>query len=224
MTIKEYKSEIEFSLGAPIVEVEVTKYIESYIERAFRELKRYISTPYFTTIPFTGTAIDLTSYNVYSVINVMRSEPTYGTFMQDADVFTMASSYYNMNNINNYVNRMLILQQRNTLATDLDFIWNMETKQLFISTNPPFPPALTIQYTKDYQDVSEIKDPYWTDILLRLAIAYTKQALGRVRGKYTLNSAQYNLDGETLINEANAEIESIRTHLVTNCEVLYPID
>lgn len=224
MTMQEYKEEIEYSLGAPIVEVEVKNYLEVYINRAFKELKRYISTPYFTTIPFTGTAINLSSYNVYSVINVMRGEPTYGTFMQDADVFTMASSYYNMNNVNNYVNRMLILQQRNTIATDLDYMWNIENKTLYISTNPPFPPCLTIQYTKDYQSVDEIKDPYWTDILLRLAIAYSKQALGRVRAKYTLNSAQYNLDGETLINEANAEIEGIRTHLMTNCDVSYPID
>jgi hypothetical protein len=224
MTIEEYKDEILMSLGAPIVQIEIKDYIPQYINRAFRELKRYISTPHFVTVPYTGAAIDLTSYNVYSVINVMRSQPTYGTFIQDADVFTLASSYYNMNNIDNYVNRMAILQQRNTLATDLDFIWNSETKQLFISTNPPFPPALTIQYTKEYTKVDDIKDPYWTDLLLRLAIAYSKQALGRVRGKYTLNSAQYNLDGETLINEANTEIENIRTHLITNCDVVYPID
>ena len=224
MTIEEYTDEILMSLGAPIVQIEIKDYIPQYINRAFRELKKYISTPHFVTVPYTGMAIDLTSYNVYSVINVMRSQPTYGTFIQDADVFTLASSYYNMNNIDNYVNRMAILQQRNTLAADLDFIWNSETKQLFISTNPPFPPALTIQYTKEYAKVDDIKDPYWTDILLRLAIAYSKQALGRVRGKYTLNSAQYNLDGETLINEANTEIENIRTHLVTNCDVVYPID
>lgn len=224
MTLNDYVDEILMSLGAPVVEIEIKDYIPKYVERAFRELKRYISTPHFITVPYTGAAIDLTSYNVYSVINVMRSQPTYGTFIQDADVFTLASSYYNMNNINNYVNRMAILQQRNTLATDLDFIWNSETKQLFISTNPPFPPALTIQFTKEYSKIDDVKDPYWTDILLRLAIAYSKQALGRIRGKYTLNSAQYNLDGETLINEANTEIENIRTHLITNCDVVYPID
>lgn len=224
MTLNDYVDEILMSLGAPVVEIEIKDYIPKYVERAFRELKRYISTPHFITVPYTGAAIDLTSYNVYSVINVMRSQPTYGTFIQDADVFTLASSYYNMNNINNYVNRMAILQQRNTLATDLDFIWNSETKQLFISTNPPFPPALTIQFTKEYSKIEDVKDPYWTDILLRLAIAYSKQALGRIRGKYTLNSAQYNLDGETLINEANTEIENIRTHLITNCDVVYPID
>lgn len=224
MNIQEYADEIELSLGSPIVEIEVKQYIPRYIQRAFRELKRYINTSSLMTIAYTGLAINLTGKNVYSVINVMRSQPTYGTFMQDADVFTMASSYYNMNNIDQYTNRMTILQQRNTISTDLDFIWENETKTLYISTNPPFPPALTIQYVKDYQDVSEITDPYWIDLILRLSMAYTKQALGRARGKYQLNSAQYNLDGEMLINEANQEIVDIRNYLQANHDNLYTID
>lgn len=224
MTIQEYIDEVEFSLGAPVVNLEIKGYTERFIMRAFRELKRYISTPSFITVPYAGTAIDLSSYNVYTVINVMRNQPTYGTFIQDADVFSLASSYYNMNNIDNYTNRMLILQQRNTISTDLDYLWNPDTKQLLISTNPPFPPALTIQYVKDFKDVSEVTDPYWVDILLRLSIAYSKQALGRIRSKYKLQGAQYDLDGDTLIQEANSEIETIRNHLIENCDINYPID
>lgn len=224
MNIEEYVDEIEFSLGAPVVEIEVKPYIERYVQRAFRELKRYINTTSLMTVGYTGNAINLTGQNVYSVVSVMRSQPTYGTFMQDADVFTLASSYYNMNNIESYTNRMTILQQRNTISTDLDFIWENETKTLYISTNPPFPPGITIQYVKDYQDVSEITDPYWIDLILRLSTAYTKQALGRVRGKYTLNSAQYGLDGETLINEANQEIVDIRTYLQANHDNIYVVD
>lgn len=224
MNIEEYVDEIEFSLGAPVVEIEIKPYINRYVQRAFRELKRYINTTSLMTIAYTGNAINLTGKNVYSVLYVMRSQPTYGTFMQDADVFTMASSYYNMNNIEDYTNRMTILQQRNTISTDLDFIWEFETRTLYISTNPPFPPALTIQYVKDYQDVSEITDQYWIDLILRLATAYSKQALGRIRGKYQLNGSQYSLDGETLINEANQEIVDIRTYLQTNHDNIYVID
>lgn len=224
MTIQEYIDEIEFSLGAPVVEIEIKGYTERCVMRAFRELKRYISTPSFITVPYTGTAIDLSANNVYSVINVMRNQPTYGTFIQDADVFSLASSYYNMNNIDNYTNRMLILQQRNTISTDLDFLWNYDTKQLLISTNPPFPPALTIQYVKDFKDVSEVTDPYWVDLLLRLSTAYAKQMLGRIRSKYKLQGAQYDLDGDTLIQEANQEITDIRNHLMENCDINYPID
>ena len=224
MNIQEYVDEIEFSFGAPLVQIEIKGYTERYVQRAFRELKRYINTSSLMTVAYTGQAINLTGKNVYSVINVMRSQPTYGTFMQDADVFTMASSYYNMSNIEDYTNRMTILQQRNTISTDLDFIWEADTKTLYINTNPPFPPALTIQYVKDYQDVSEVTDAYWIDLILRLATAYSKQALGRIRGKYQLQGAQYNLDGETLINEANQEIVDIRTYLQANHDNLYTID
>lgn len=224
MNIQEYVDEIEFSFGAPVVDIEIKGYTERYVQRAFQELKRYINTSSMMTVPYTGLAIDLTGKDVYSVIKVVRSQPTYGTFMQDADVFTLASSYYNMNDISSYTDRMTILQQRNTISTDLDFIWEPNTKTLYISTNPPFPPALTISYVKDYKDVSEITDPYWIDLILRLGTAYSKQALGRIRSKYTLNSAQYNLDGETLINEANQEIIDIRTYLQANHDILYTID
>ena len=224
MNISEYVDEIEFSLGAPVVALEIKGYTQRYVQRAFNELKRYINTSSLMTIPYTGNAINLTGQNVYSVICVMRSQPTYGTFMQDADVFTMASSYYNMNNIEDYTNRMTILQQRNTISSDLDFIWENETKTLYISTNPPFPPALTIQYVKDYKDVSEITDPYWIDLILRLGTAYTKQALGRIRGKYKLNSSQYDLDGDTLIAEANQEIVELREYLQSNHDNIYVID
>lgn len=224
MNINEYVDEIEFSLGAPLVEVEIKNYTQRCVERAFREIKRYINTSSLMTVANTGLDIDLSGQNVYSVICVMRSQPTYGTFMQDADVFTLASSYYNMNNINSYTDRMSILQQRNTISTDLDFIWEPETKILHISTNPPFPPAFTIQYVKDYKDVSEIVDPYWIDLILRLATAYAKQVLGRIRGKYKLNSSQYDLDGDTLIAEANQEIVDLRTYLQTNHDNIYTID
>ena len=208
-----------------VVDEETKTYTgEQLTEMKVAELKRYINTSSLMTVAYTGNAINLTGQNVYSVICVMRSQPTYGTFMQDADVFTMASSYYNMNNIEDYTNRMTILQQRNTISTDLDFIWENETKTLYISTNPPFPPALTIQYVKDYKDVSEVTDPYWIDLILRLSTAYTKQALGRARGKYKLNSSQYELDGDTLIAEANQEIVDLRQYLQANHDNIYVID
>ena len=40
-----------------------------------------------------------------------------------------------------------------------------------------------------------------------------KKALGRARSKYTIEGSNVNLDGETLLTEANAELETIRTEL-----------
>jgi hypothetical protein len=90
--------------------------------------------------------------------------------------------------------------------------------------NPPYVNAITIQYIPDYKDVEEITEVFWIDKILKLATAYAKLVLGRVRSKYTLNSAQYNLDGETLLSEAKEEIQEIQTFLNTNVDYVLPID
>ena len=43
--------------------------------------------------------------------------------------------------------------------------------------------------------------------------ANMKKALGRSRSKYTIEGSNVSLDGETLLTEANAELEAIRTEL-----------
>ena len=40
-----------------------------------------------------------------------------------------------------------------------------------------------------------------------------KKALGRTRSKYTIEGSNVSLDGETLLSEANAELEAIRAEL-----------
>ena len=90
--------------------------------------------------------------------------------------------------------------------------------------NPPYDNQITIAYVPDYQSVEEITEVYWVDIILKLSTAYAKQVLGRIRSKYSLNSAQYSLDGETLLNEAKEEITEITTYLRSNVDLAFPID
>ena len=61
-------------------------------------------------------------------------------------------------------------------------------------------------------------------MLLRLALALSKEALGRIRGKYKLNNALYDLDAEQLLSEGREELAAIREYLQTNSDLVYPID
>ena len=88
----------------------------------------------------------------------------------------------------------------------------------------PWDNQITIVYVPDYQSVEEITEVYWVDFIIRLATAYAKQVLGRIRSKYSLNSAQYGLDGETLLAEAKEEIAEITTYLRSNVDLAFPID
>jgi hypothetical protein len=144
--------------------------------------------------------------------------------MNTLDVFGLNLTYSAITNMNAYADRMLRLQQINTISTDLDFIWDAHNKQLSVTMNPPFTNMITIQYIPDYKDVEEITEVFWMDIILRLATAYAKQVIGRIRSKYTLNSSTYNLDGETMLSEANTEIQEIRSFLTANQDIVFPID
>lgn len=183
-----------------------------------------MTVPYATSTQGVGTTIDLSDKNVYNVIKVMRPDSYNSMSMNTLDVFGLNLTYSAITNMDAYANRMLRLQQMNTISTDLDFIWDAHTKKLSVTVNPPFTNMITIQYIPDYKDVEEITEVFWQDIILRLATAYAKQIIGRIRSKYTLNSSTYSLDGETMLSEANAEITEIRTFLTTNDDLIFPID
>jgi hypothetical protein len=180
------------------------------------------------TIPWNsangGNTINLKDKNVYSIINVMRSSSYNSLSVNSLDVFGLAQSYSAVTNLDAYMNRMLRLLQMNTISADLDFVWDAHRKQLSVTTNPSYDNQITIAYVPDYQSVEEITEVYWVDIILKLSTAYAKQVLGRIRSKYSLNSAQYGLDGETLLNEAKEEITEITTYLRSNVDLAFPID
>ena len=230
MTLAEYTDEVLFSLGGTVLDIEIEKDIPRCVNKAFREVKQYVTTPAYMTIPFAaqsqgiGGTIDLKDKNVYSVINVMRPDTYNSLSMNIVDVFGLNYIYSAVTNMDAYAQRMLRLQQMNTISTDLDFVWDAHRKQLSVTMNPPYTNMITIQYIPDYKDVEEITEVFWVDIILKLATAYAKQVLGRIRSKYTLNSSQYSLDGETLLNEANTEIQEVQTFLKTNVDLAFPID
>ena len=60
--------------------------------------------------------------------------------------------------------------------------------------------------------------------MIRLGMAYVKQTLGRIRSKYRMTAAPYELDGDTLLNEAQSELSEIREFLRSNDNLIFPID
>ena len=93
---------------------------------------------------------------------------------------------YNMQNyMYNYMSYNTLMQIRNTSSTDFSFLYNKEENNLYINvaTNPPS--KVTIEYVPRYESVEDIKSDYWIDMLMRLAVAQAKVAVGRIRSRYT---------------------------------------
>ena len=84
---------------------------------------------------------------------------------------------------------------------------------IYCTHRDPRPSQVTIRYVPDYKDVSEINNDTWLDYLIRMSVANMKLALGRSRSKYTIEGSNVSLDGDTLLAEANSELETIRNEL-----------
>ena len=225
MTMQEIVQQVSFMLGIPANENVEDLQIEQAVLIAFRELKRYMKTPVDKTVPF-QRRLDLVKLgiNTKKVLNVQAAYPRIGLTMGSIDsgnVFQVAAAVNTYSavgqtssiNIDPIMTEMAMAQVRNTLTTDFQWRYDIDNQVVYCTHREPVPTQVTITYTPDYQDVSEIQNDTWIDYLLRMSEANMKKALGRSRSKYQIEGSNVSYDGEILLQEANTELEAIRTEL-----------
>ena len=225
MTMQEIVQQVSFMLGMPANDNTEQLQIEQAVLIAFRELKRYMKTPVDLTVPFQHR-LDLVKLGIKTkkVLNVQCAYPRVGLVMSSIDsgnVFQVAAAVNTYSaigqtsslNIDPIMTEMAMAQVRNTLSTDFQWKHDVDNQVVYVSHREPIPTQVTITYVPDYQDVSEIVSDTWIDYLVRMSEANMKKALGRTRSKYTVEGSNVSLDGEALLTEANAELETIRQEL-----------
>lgn len=225
MTMQEIVQEVSFMLGLPANENVEGQQVEQAVQIAFRELKRYMKTPVDKTVPF-STRIDLKAAGIDTkkVLYVQSAKPRIGLTMSSIDsgnVFQVAAAVNTYSaigqtssiNIDPIMTEMAMAQVRNTLGTDFQWKHDPHNQVVYCTHRDPRPSHVTIRYVPNYNDVSEIESPTWLDYLIRMSEANMKKSLGRSRSKYTVEGSNVSLDGESLLNEANAELEAIRQEL-----------
>lgn len=241
MNIEAYISEIKLQVAAGgVLALEIgDDVIASAVNSALREVQRYIDTTKFITIPYNG-CISMKEYNAYNVARVYRSvgygvagvssgnNPTgWSDPMYLAQWQTLAGNgnVYNLNNYTyNYAAWNTALQIRNTLSTDLAFVYDQSEQNLYINIGFDRPDYITIEYIPRYNNVDEVTSDFWIDIILRMSVALVKIILGRARTRMTQSGALYTQDGELLLNEGNEELNNIREQLRESTNLFYPVD
>lgn len=227
MTMEEIVDQICFMLGFPANKNVEGLQPEKAVEIAFKELKRYMKTPVEKTVPF-STRIDLESVGIHTtkILYVQAAFPRIGLTMSSIDsgnIFQVAAAVNTYSaigntstiNIDPIMTEVAMAQLRNTLSTDFQWKYDQNNQVVYCAHRDPRPSVITIRYVPDYKDVSEIVDETWINYLIRMSEANFKKALGRSRSKYRIEGSNVTLDGETLLTEANAELEAIRAELDT---------
>ena len=225
MTMAEIVEQVSFMLGLPANENVENQQVEKAVLIAFRELKRYIKNPVDRTVPY-SPRLDLIKLGIdtVKVLYVQAARPRIGLTLSSIDsgnVFQVAAAtnvysaigQTSSLNVDPIMTEMAMAQVRNTLGTDFQWKYDLDNQVIYCAHRDPRPAAVTIRYVPNYKDVSEIQSQTWIDYLVRLSEAYMKLSLGRSRSKYTIEGSNVSLDGDILLQEANAELETIRTEL-----------
>lgn len=235
MTLAEYVREIKLELTGGVLDLEITdEVIASLVNKAFREIQRYIDIPKFITVPF-SSCIDLEGWKHSAILKIYRTDSyvsTDGTnierdpmAMQQWMVFSGGATMYNLESyLMNFLSYNTLLQMRNTISTDMSWKEDKEGKKLYINCAYDKPTTITIEYIPVYQSVEEIEDDFWTDKIARLSMALVKVTLGRIRSYAKQSNAIWQLDGDTLLQEGNSELNEIRQKLEDNMNFYVPID
>jgi len=121
----------------------------------------------------------------------------------------------------NYMAWNALSQIRNTISTDLAFIFDRNSQKLYINVSSSMPNEITVQYIPKYQNVNEITSDYWIDVLIRMVVANTKIIAGRVRSRYTQSNAIWSQDGERILQEGLGELDQLRQTLESNTALFY---
>ena len=224
VTRDDYIEYITKIMGGSILNIELEMDIGFFVDCAFREIKNYITDVRTMTVPF-ANIIDLTDKKVANVIYLMRGHNTSGPGgFQDIMYIYSRQSALSTYTLTDYARYLLAQQNKSALATDLDFHFDKVNEKLYVYAQQALPTTVTLVYTPDYISVDDITEPFWQDFIRRLALALTKEAIGRVRSKYDLSSSTYKLDGDRLLQEAQQEQQEIRNYLQQNSDMLLPID
>ena len=210
---------IESQLGGQVLDLELKpEDIKVIVEQAFEELVHYMTDIYSVTVPY-ANCIDLKEYNIDSVESVWRGQDSILTgvpFQMPAMDLMNITGVYNMDS---YTNAMIIKRNLNTLATDMEFYWDKPNRKLYVYANPNMPAQVTINFKPEYYSVEDIRESHWETQLRKLALGMCKIVLGRIRSKYKSNSAKFQLDGDTLLAEGNAEVQAVRQFLDDNKDI-----
>lgn len=237
MEMSDYIKEIKLELTGNLLALEITdETLEAVVKKAFREVQRFIDTTKLITVPF-SRCIDLSGSKVSSVTRIFRTSGYLGTSSKESNQFQVDPMYamqwqmlsgsgdiYNLNDwIMNYASWNTVLQIRNTTSTDLSFKQDKQAEKLYINVLDQ-PPTITIEFVPKFENVNEITSDYWIDILVRMSIAITKVTLGRIRSRFVQNNALWTQDGDKLLEEGNAELNTLRETLRVNAQLMFPID
>lgn len=238
MELNLIRDEIKLKLTGGILELELSDdSLDKVINSAFREVQRYINTTRIVKMEY-QPCLDLSGMKVSSVVDVYRTQgylsgdpDTTGSLidpMYVAQWQLLAGISGTGMNVQDFGYKYgawnTALQIKNTMSTDLSFVYDKDQNYLYVNCAFDKPKYIAVRYVPRFDSVEEITSDYWIDIIIRLAVALTKTTLGNIRGRYTQTNALWQQDADKMAEEGKQELQELRQYLQDNSLLIYPKD
>lgn len=220
--------EIKSEFGWPVVDLELEDHdIYKILEASLKFLKKYITLEHMCTVNVINKGrVDLSKLGISYITDVSPSESGYDTdssdSLDDISVITLASS-----------------EAKKTFLNDLRYQWIKPYLYIDYSSSGSSSwmtvdnggggasSRATIRFVKDYKTSEELLNDddtcEWSDFLKRIAVSKVKRVLGRIRTKYKPQNSGYDMDGDTLLAEAESDLVTIKQELEDSSTGFFPI-
>lgn len=200
MTKDDILYSIKHILGYPVIDIEIDDdVIEDFINIAISKISDYADITKFTTLP----ALSCQDFKLGTVLNIYNNENNSllnssfddGNYMFDETKVTLYSTGSNFR-----YRKQSILQQANrnlTMSIKPNSFKQIGDK-LYIDN---LQGEVAVEYIPKHFCFNEL-EPSLIEWVRKYSLALCKESIGRIRSKYRSNSGPFEMDGDTLVNEA----------------------
>lgn len=200
MNIPETIEDIKLTLGGTVLDLEITDTdIERIILKAYRVAKPYIS----EVKKITRQASRKMDLRNDKVLDVFRVIPTIPSIHGDEMLFDF--QVYSSQKVLD-----IGMVQRSAMR-DIYYPFDFQDGFLYLSEGYVMG-MVTLECIVDL-DISELKDERVVTWIESYATALCKETIGRIRSKFKSNNLPVELDGETLLSEAQSEKTDLENSL-----------
>lgn len=217
MTEADIKNYVKTQLGISWVDVEAEdKDIKTMIQMALDKLA-----PYYEGVRYvqaSGKVIDLSLHDPVAIRNVWNCK--------NDDLISVQEYAFGGNGIYIYdatfLNRFIGFQSYKVLQNELNYQKSINYKYIkpYLYLDD-YKDTVLIEMTVRPKVVSDVEnDSMYCSWVKEYTLALTKELVGRVRSKFSVEGSPYTLDGNTLLQEAAAEKANLENQLIGEIYIL----
>lgn len=192
-------------LGGNTVKVELDEEdLDQVIQQALDKMRAYYYGVRYIQVNGVNP-IDLSSHNIIDIVGIYQTGSNGITQLQSQMFLNPGVFVYNSDYKDNYIAYLEYAKLASTYQATNNLTWKFDslTGLLYLSKAQECVLKCRVKVMTP-SDIEE--DSKWYAWMKDYSLALAKVLVGRKRSKYTLSNAQYQLDGDRLIQEGLADI------------------